>query len=144
MDARNGEAIQPGGNAVAQSVARNKPARNALQGKPLEGAGGRGGGRTPWENCVGEAMANADAVANHLDHVVEHLSSIGCTSKAAVNRYFALESRTLASLYFEAAKAHPSPSELTKLALRNPLDARRPIQATSVVSRSGRSRESGK
>ena len=79
-------------------------------------------------SIVSAAMADADAVANHLDHVVDHLLSIGCTSKAAVQRYFLLESRTLASLYFEAAKAHPSPTELTKLALRYALDARRPIE----------------
>jgi hypothetical protein len=77
---------------------------------------------------VSAAAADADAVANHLDHVVDHLMSIGCTSKAAVKHYFLLEKRTLASLYFEAAKAHPSPSQLTRLAVRYALDARRPIE----------------
>ncbi len=76
------------------------------------------------------AMAERDAISvgNHLDHLVEHLSSIGCTNSADVEEYFGLANRTLASLYLEAAKARPSSNELTRLALRYALDARRPVE----------------
>ena len=76
---------------------------------------------------VSAAEADATSVGNHLDHLVEHLSAIGCTDNADVQAYFDMANRTLASLYQEAAKARPSPSELTKLALRYALDARRPV-----------------
>ena len=77
---------------------------------------------------VSAAVANADLLGDHLQHVVDHLSAIGCTHKAHVESYFRRANRVLASLYLEAAKAHPSPSALTKLALRYALDARRPIE----------------
>ena len=77
---------------------------------------------------IAAAEADATSVGNHLDHLVEHLLAIGCTDRADVQEYFDLANRVLASLYQEAAKAHPSPSELTKLALRYALDARHPVE----------------
>ncbi len=74
------------------------------------------------------AHADAESVAEHLNHLAEHLWAIGCTGKAEVEGYFVLAKRTLASLYGEAAKPHPSPRVLSKLALRYALDARRPIE----------------
>jgi hypothetical protein len=59
---------------------------------------------------------------------VEHLSALGCTHTADVQDYFDWANRTLARLYEEAAKPSPSPSELTRLALRYALDARRPLE----------------
>ena len=77
---------------------------------------------------VAGAVADAARVGDHLDHLAEHLRAIGCTGREDVESYFRFANRTLASLYLEAVKAHPSPSELTKFALRYALDARYPIE----------------
>jgi hypothetical protein len=77
-----------------------------------------------------EEVASADAtrLAAHLNQLVEHLQAVGCTDQADVEQYFRAANRTLASLYFAAKQPHPSPDELTRLALRFVLDARRPVQ----------------
>ncbi|MBC8867946.1 MAG: hypothetical protein H8E44_00940 [Planctomycetes bacterium] len=77
---------------------------------------------------VATAHADADVAAEHLDQLTEHLLEIGCTCKAEVEEYFQAANRTLASLYFVAAKAQPSPDGLKRLAIRYALDARQPVE----------------
>ena len=77
---------------------------------------------------VATAMADADSLVEHIDQLAEHLSALGCTTKADVEHYFLVANRTLVSLYFVARQPQPSPDELKRLALRYALDARRPVE----------------
>ena len=77
---------------------------------------------------VAVAFAQARLVGEHIEHLAEHFSSIGCTDKGDVEQYFRAANRTLASLYFVAKQPRPSPDGLKRLALRYALDARRAIE----------------
>ncbi|MCE9555384.1 MAG: hypothetical protein K8T91_18700 [Planctomycetes bacterium] len=74
------------------------------------------------------AIVTGNLLGNHLDGVVAHRKSIGCTSEQEVADYIDLERRVLVSLYSESAKPSPSPTVLLKLALRYSLDARKEIE----------------
>ena len=74
------------------------------------------------------AAADADHMGRFVDDMVDHLQSIGCTSKREVNKFFRMARQTLASLYSAASKPQPSPSELMRPALRFALDPRKPIE----------------
>ena len=77
---------------------------------------------------VATAIADADSLVEHIDQLAEHLSALGCTTKADVEHYFRVANRTLVSLYLAARQPQPSPDELKRLALRYALDARRPVE----------------
>jgi hypothetical protein len=76
----------------------------------------------------GSAAADAQRVGEYVENMVDYLDSISCTSKLAVEDYLRMARRTLASLYLAASRPRPSPSELTRLALRFTLDPRHPVE----------------
>ena len=110
-----GEPVKPltpenGGEAIVASEAQRQEVTAAI------------------EKIIRVALADADCLIAHLDHLAEQLSAINCTSKADVEHYFRAANQTLASLYFLAAQPQPSPDGLKRLALRYALDARRPVE----------------
>ena len=76
---------------------------------------------------VATAIADADSLVEHIDQLAEHLSALGCTTKADVEHYFRKANRTLVSLYFAARQPQPSPNEHETRA-GYALDARRPVE----------------
>src|SRR5260370_31647347 len=74
-----------------------------------------------------KAEEMAIAAHNYLEGYTRHLLSIGCSAESLLD-YFRAERRTLGSLYFEARKSVPSPTEIRNLALRFVLDARKSIE----------------
>jgi len=74
------------------------------------------------------AISDAVRFGKYMEHKVDHLQAINCTTKEEVDDYFSSERKTLASIYLAVSKAQPSPAELTKLALRLALDPRKPIE----------------
>lgn len=65
--------------------------------------------------------------AHHAWTLAGHLANIQCRP-SEVPDYFAVQKRTLASLYFEACRPYPSPTELQRLAIRLALDCRKPVE----------------
>ena len=77
---------------------------------------------------IESAISDADRFGKYIEHKVENLQAINCTTKEEVDDYFSSERKTLASIYVAASKAQPSPAELMKLAVRLVLDPRKPIE----------------
>jgi hypothetical protein len=77
---------------------------------------------------VAAASLDADLVATHIDQLTDQLLEIGCIGETGIEQYFQAKKRTLASLYFAATEANPSPDTLKRLALRYALDARQSVE----------------